>query len=95
MTIINNLDLRPSSSFECLVCQDEKDFIFTESNMLKLRELHDKMETIEKEAQQEASKLREDLLNIWKHMEEPDHVCEAFLDTCQDYSVNTIQAVSN
>ncbi|KMQ93917.1 protein regulator of cytokinesis 1 [Lasius niger] len=92
--MMNDLDISPSSSFQQLICDNPEEFVLSASNMTKLREFRDDLKTQVEEIKCRVEKMKEDLLALWKYLDEPADVCQLFLDRYSDYSSSTINALS-
>lgn len=91
--MMDDLNIAPCSSFEQLVCDKPKEFVFSTNNMTKLRELKDDLKTQIEEAKCRVEKMREDLVALWKYLDEPSEVCQLFLDKHSGNSTDTINAL--
>lgn len=90
--IMDELDIAPSSSFEQLICNNPEEFVLNTSNMTKLREIRDELKTQVEEAKCQVKKMKEDLLTLWKYLDEPVNNYQFFLDRHPGYSTGTINA---
>lgn len=91
--MMNDLDIAPSSSFEHLVCENPQDFVLNTSNMTKLRDFKDQLRTRVEETKEHVEKMKEDLLMLWKYLDEPE-TCYSFLEKYSGYSAVTVNALN-
>lgn len=92
--MMGDLNVSASSSFVHLVCHNSEDFILTNSNITKVKELRDQLKTQIEETKCCIEKMKEDLLALWKYLDEPTDACQSFLDKYSDYSTTTMNALS-
>lgn len=92
--MMKGLDIAPSSSFEHLIYNNPADFVLNTSNMTKLKEFRDKLRTQVEETQRHVEKMKEDLLALWKYLNEPIEACELFLNNYPGYGSATINALN-
>ncbi|XP_012225702.1 protein regulator of cytokinesis 1-like [Linepithema humile] len=90
--MMNDLDIAPSSSFEQLICNNPDQFVLNTNNMTKLREFRDKLKTQVEETKCEIEKMKEELLTLWKYLDEPADIYQSFLDRYIGYGTSTINA---
>ncbi|XP_012527402.1 protein regulator of cytokinesis 1 [Monomorium pharaonis] len=92
--MMNDMGISPSpSSFEELVCNNPEEFVLSTSNMMKLREFRDELNMQVEDARCCVEKLKEDLTALWKYLDEPDDVREAFFQKYPGYSASTVSAL--
>lgn len=94
LELMGDLDISLCSSFEQLVCDNPEEFVFSTNNMGKLKEFKDKLMEQMEETKCRVEKMREDLMALWKYLDEPSDVCQSFLDKHFGYSTGTINALS-
>ncbi|XP_029671592.1 protein regulator of cytokinesis 1-like [Formica exsecta] len=92
--MMDDLDISPSSPFQQLICENPEEFVLSANNMAKLREFRDELKTQVEETKCRVEKMKEDLLALWKYLDEPADVCQLFLDKYSDYSTGTINALN-
>ncbi|XP_072762475.1 protein regulator of cytokinesis 1 [Anoplolepis gracilipes] len=92
--MMNDLDIAPSSPFQQLICENPEEFVLNANNMTKLKEFRDELKTQVEETKCRVEKMKEDLLALWKYLDEPADVCQLFLDKYSDYGTGTINALS-
>ncbi|XP_015606138.1 protein regulator of cytokinesis 1 isoform X2 [Cephus cinctus] len=93
--MMDELRITPSLDFERVVCNDDENFVYTSTNMANLKELRDSLKEQVEEAKFQAQQKREELITLWKYLEEPQHLCEKFLQTYPDYNVTTLTALND
>ncbi|XP_057338745.1 protein regulator of cytokinesis 1-like isoform X1 [Microplitis mediator] len=93
MAMMNEMKHVPSHEFERLVCHDYENFIFSTSNMKKLRELHSDVEEQLHAAKEDAKKKRQELTKLWKFLEIPEEKCQQFLEIHSGYDIPTLNAL--
>lgn len=91
--MMNDLDITPSSSFEHLVYDNPEDFVLSTSNMTKLRDFRDQLKTQVEETKEHVEKIKEDLLILWKYLDEPE-TCHSFLEKYPGYCAATVSALN-
>lgn len=94
MAMMNEMAHVPSLEFERIVCHDYENFIFSTSNMKKLRDLHSDIEEQLQAAKEDAKKKRQELIKLWKFLEIPEEKCQEFLAIHSGYDIPTLNAVS-
>lgn len=92
--MMDDLDIPPSSPFQELICNNPEEFVLNASNMTKLREFRDELSIQVNDAKCCVEKIKEDLLALWKYLDEPADVCQAFLERHPGYSTSTVSAFS-
>ncbi|XP_011259450.1 protein regulator of cytokinesis 1 [Camponotus floridanus] len=92
--MMDDLGISPFSPFQQLICENPEEFVFSTNNMSKLREFRDELKTQVEETKCRVEKMKEDLLALWRCLDEPEDVCQLFLDRYSDYSTGTINALS-
>lgn len=92
--MMDDLGTSPSTLFQQLVCENPEEFVLSAHNMTKLREFRDELKTQVEETKCHVEKMKEDLMALWKYLDEPADVCQMFLDRYSDYSSGTINALS-
>lgn len=92
--MMNDLDVSPSSPFVELVCHNPEEFVLSSNNMMKLRDFRDELSIKVEETKCCVEKMREDLLELWKYLDEPADVCQSFLERYPGYSNSTINALT-
>ncbi|KAG7203524.1 hypothetical protein KM043_013577 [Ampulex compressa] len=92
--MMGDLGILPSLNFEHLICNEPENFAFTTSNMTKLRELRDQYKEQLEEAEQHVKEMRAELIALWKYLNEPQHICQSFLDSYSGCSMATVNALS-
>lgn len=92
--MVGDLDVSPSSPFEELICNNPEEFVLNASNMTKLREFRDELDTQMKDTKCCVEKMKEDLLALWKYLDEPAEVYQSFLEKYSGYNANTVNAFS-
>ncbi|XP_076231286.1 protein regulator of cytokinesis 1 [Calliopsis andreniformis] len=91
--MMDDLGISPSSNFEYLVYKDSENFVFTNNNMTKLRELQDELKHQVNKAKEHVEDIKKDLIALWKHLDEPERMCQSFLSSYMGYSAATINAL--
>lgn len=91
--MMDEMDISPSSQFEQLICNNHEEFVLSASNMTKLREFKDKLIMQVEDTKCCIEKMKEDLLALWKYLDEPADVCQSFLEKHSGYSASTINAL--
>jgi len=92
--MMDELHISPCSPFKELVCNNPEEFVFSSNNMTKLKELKDELKTQMEEIKCRVEKMKEDLLALWKNLDEPADVCQLFLDKYSGYNTSIINALS-
>ncbi|XP_011877300.1 PREDICTED: protein regulator of cytokinesis 1-like isoform X2 [Vollenhovia emeryi] len=92
--MMGDLDISPSSPFEELVCNNPREFVLCASNMTKLREFRDGLSTQVEDTKCCVERMKEDLMALWKYLDEPVDVCQSFLEKHSGYSTSTVSAFS-
>ncbi|XP_012286860.1 protein regulator of cytokinesis 1 isoform X2 [Orussus abietinus] len=95
LEMLDQLNISPCLDFELLVCNDFENFTFTASNMTRLKEFHDDLKNQLEDTKQQAVQKREELIALWKYLDEPLHVGQAFLDQYPGHSVSVLYALNN
>jgi len=90
--MMDDLDISPSSPFEELVCKNPEEFVLSANNMTKLREFRDELSMQVEDTKCCIEKMKEDLLALWKYLDEPSDVCQSFLEMHRGYNTNTVNA---
>ncbi|XP_003702698.1 protein regulator of cytokinesis 1-like [Megachile rotundata] len=93
--MMDDMGISPSSNFEHIISKDSENFVFSNNNMTKLRELRDKLKHQADEAKEHAEDIKRELIALWKYLDEPEHVCQSFLDSYTGYSIVTINALTS
>ncbi|XP_008549083.1 protein regulator of cytokinesis 1 isoform X3 [Microplitis demolitor] len=93
MAMMNEMAHVPSLEFERIVCHDYENFIFSTSNMKKLRDLHSDIEEQLQAAKEDAKKKRQELIKLWKFLEIPEEKCQEFLAIHSGYDIPTLNAL--
>lgn len=92
--MMGDLDISPALPFEKLICNNPEEFMLSASNMTKLREFRDELNTQVKDTKCCVEKLKEDLLVLWKYLDEPAEACQSFFEKYPGYSTSTVNAFS-
>lgn len=92
--MIDDLGTPSLSGFEHLVYKDSENFILNSSNMTKLRELRDELKCKVDRAKEHVEDLKQELIALWKYLDEPEHICQSFLSSYVGYSAATINALT-
>ncbi|KOX76700.1 Protein regulator of cytokinesis 1 [Melipona quadrifasciata] len=92
--MIDDLGAPSLSNFEQSVYKDSENFILNSSNMNKLRELRDELKCKVDTAKEHVENLKQELINIWKYLNEPEHICQSFLNNYVGYSAATTDALT-
>ena len=92
--MMDDLGTSPSSSFQHIVYEDDENYVFSNSNMNKLKELREELEHKVNSAKEHVEDIRQELIALWKYLNEPEHICQSFLSSYQGYSVATINALT-
>ncbi|XP_048267502.1 protein regulator of cytokinesis 1 [Bombus terrestris] len=92
--MMDDLGTSPSSSFQHIVYEDDENYVFSNSNMNKLRELREELEHKVNSAKEHVEDIRQKLIALWKYLNEPEHICQSFLSSYEGYSVATINALT-
>ncbi|XP_060823441.1 protein regulator of cytokinesis 1-like isoform X1 [Bombus pascuorum] len=92
--MMDDLGTSPSSSFQHIVYEDDENYVFSNSNMSKLKELREELEHKVNSAKEHVEDIRQELIALWKYLNEPEHICQSFLSSYQGYSVATINALT-
>ncbi|KAK9305352.1 hypothetical protein QLX08_003606 [Tetragonisca angustula] len=92
--MIDDLGAPSLSSFEHSVYKDSENFILNSSNMIKLRDLRDELKRKVDTAKEHVENLKQDLITLWKYLDEPEHICQSFLNSYVGYSAATINALT-
>ncbi|XP_043597870.1 protein regulator of cytokinesis 1-like isoform X1 [Bombus pyrosoma] len=92
--MMDDLGTSPSSSFQHIVYEDDENYVFSNSNMSKLRELREELEHKVNSAKEHVGEIRQELIALWKYLNEPEHICQSFLSSYEGYSVATINALT-
>ncbi|KAL0120022.1 hypothetical protein PUN28_008002 [Cardiocondyla obscurior] len=90
--MMNDLDISPTTPFEDLICNKPEEFVLNDSNMTKLKELKTKLEIQVEDTKCCLEKMKEDLLVLWKYLDEPNTISQAFFERHTGYGTNTINA---
>ncbi|CAD6226692.1 GSCOCG00005866001-RA-CDS [Cotesia congregata] len=93
MAMMNEMSHVPTHEFENLVCVDYENFIFSTSNMRKLRELHSDIEEQLRAAKEDAKNKRQELIKLWKFLDIPEKKCREFLAVHSGYDIPTLNAL--
>ncbi|XP_074105456.1 protein regulator of cytokinesis 1-like isoform X3 [Cotesia typhae] len=93
MAMMNEMSHVPTHEFERLVCDDYENFIFSTSNMKKLRELHSDIEEQLRAAKEDAKNKRQELVKLWKFLDIPEKKCREFLAIHSGYDIPTLNAL--
>ncbi|KAG7212987.1 hypothetical protein KM043_002327 [Ampulex compressa] len=91
--MIDELEIVPELNFEEIVYSKPESFVFTSNNMTKLREFRDRLLQQVEEAKEQVAEMRENLIILWNHLEEPEHIRQTFLDSHSGISSTTITAM--
>ncbi|KAI4474416.1 hypothetical protein M0802_015614 [Mischocyttarus mexicanus] len=92
--MVHDLGFTPSSYFEETLCNNPENFVFTSANMAMLKDFQEKLEKQLKSAKEEVENKKEELLALWRTLDEPDDLCQAFLDNYPGFSQATIKAIN-
>ncbi|XP_017787723.1 PREDICTED: protein regulator of cytokinesis 1-like [Habropoda laboriosa] len=92
--MMDDLGISPLSNFEHLIYKDSENFVFSSNNMTKLRELRDKLKEEVDTAREHTEDIKKELIALWKYLDEPEHICQAFLNSYIGYSAATINALT-
>ncbi|XP_043488311.1 protein regulator of cytokinesis 1-like isoform X2 [Polistes fuscatus] len=92
--IVQDLGISPSSHFEETVCNNPENFVLTPANMAMLKDFQEKLERQLNSVKEEVENKKEELLELWKSLDEPNDFCQAFLDSYSGYSQATINAMN-
>lgn len=92
--MMDDLGISSSSNFENLVYENSEDFVFTSSNMTKLKEFRDELKHKVDTAKEHVEDIKQELIALWKYLDEPEHICQSFLNSYVGYSVATINALN-
>ncbi|CAL7944982.1 unnamed protein product [Xylocopa violacea] len=92
--MMDDLGTSPSSNFENLVYEGSENFVFNSNNMTKLKELRDELEHQINTAKEHVDDIKQDLITLWKYLDEPEHICQSFLNSYVGYSMATINALN-
>ncbi|OAD56378.1 Protein regulator of cytokinesis 1 [Eufriesea mexicana] len=92
--MMDDLGILPSSSFEHLVYKNNENFVFNNTNMTKLRELRDKLKNEVDTAKEHVEDIKQELIALWKYLDEPEHICQSFINSYVGYSMATINALT-
>ncbi|KZC09252.1 PREDICTED: protein regulator of cytokinesis 1-like [Dufourea novaeangliae] len=88
--MMDELGISPSTNFEHLVYKDSENFVFSSNNMSKLRELKDHLKHQVERAKEYVESIKQELIALWKYLDEPERVCQSFLSSYVGYSTATI-----
>ncbi|XP_017888273.1 protein regulator of cytokinesis 1-like [Ceratina calcarata] len=92
--MMDDLGKTPTTSFENLVCKDSENFVLNSNNMTKLREFRDQLKQQVDSAKEYVEDIKQQLLGLWKYLDEPKHVYESFLNSYVGYSLATVNALT-
>lgn len=92
--MMDDLGKTPSTNFENLVYKDGEDFVFNSNNMTKLKELRDQLKHQVDTTAEYVEDIKQQLIGLWKYLDEPKHVCESFLNSYVGYSLATVNALT-
>lgn len=62
--------------------------------MTKLKEFRDELKHKVDTAKEHVEDIKQELIALWKYLDEPEHICQSFLNSYIGYSVATINALS-
>ncbi|XP_031836756.1 protein regulator of cytokinesis 1-like [Nomia melanderi] len=91
--MMDELGISPSTNFEHLVYKSNENFVFSSNNMTKLRELKDDLKHQMERAKEYVESVKQELLALWKYLDEPERICQSFLNSYVGHSVATINAL--
>ena len=91
--MMDDLGISPSTNFEHFVYKDNENFVFSSSNMTKLREFRDELKHQVDKAKEHVDDIKRDLIALWKYLDQPERICQSFLSSYVGYSVATINAL--
>ncbi|XP_076178878.1 protein regulator of cytokinesis 1-like [Ptiloglossa arizonensis] len=83
----------PSSNFEHYVFKDSENFVFNNNNMTKLKEFRDKLKDRVDKAKEHVEDIKQQLNALWKYLNEPERICQSFVNSYVGCSVATINAL--
>lgn len=92
--MMEELGISPALDFEMMVCCDHGNFIYSQNNMTKLKDMKERLTNQVEHAKSQAQDKRESLIALWDYLDEPLEVRKNFLDTHSGYSLFTLNAVS-
>ncbi|KYN19948.1 Protein regulator of cytokinesis 1 [Trachymyrmex cornetzi] len=92
--MMNDLEISPSSPFIELVCNNPEEFVLSTNNMTKLKEYTDELSMQIEDTKCYVEKMKEDLLALWKYLDEPDDVRQSFLERHPGYNTNSVNALA-
>ncbi|EGI70338.1 PREDICTED: protein regulator of cytokinesis 1-like [Acromyrmex echinatior] len=92
--MMNDLEISPSSPFIELICNNPEEFVLNTNNMTKLKEYKDELSMQIEDTKCCVEKMKEDLLALWKYLDEPDDVCQSFLERHPGYNTNTVTGLA-
>ncbi|KAL6264709.1 hypothetical protein P5V15_004808 [Pogonomyrmex californicus] len=92
--MMDDLDRSPSSQFEQLICNNPEEFVLNASNLTKLREFRDELNMQMEDIKCCVEKMKEDLLALWKYLDEPADICQSFLERYPGYTTSAVNALS-
>lgn len=93
--MMDDLGISPSTNFEHVVYKDSENFVFNSSNMSKLRELRDELKHQVDQAKEHVEDIKHELIALWKYLDEPQDICQSFLNSYAGYSAATINALTS
>ncbi|OXU20207.1 hypothetical protein TSAR_007364 [Trichomalopsis sarcophagae] len=94
LKMMEELGISPALDFEMMVCHDHGNFIYSQNNMTKLKDMKERLTNQVEHAKSQAQDKRESLITLWDYLDEPLEVRKAFLDTHSGYSLATINALN-
>lgn len=94
LEMMEELGINPALDFEMMVCCHHDNFIYSDNNMTKLKDMKERITNQVEHAKSQAQDKKESLIALWDYLDEPLEVRKTFLDTHSGYSLATINAVS-
>ncbi|XP_033322755.2 protein regulator of cytokinesis 1 [Megalopta genalis] len=91
--MMDELGISPSTNFEQLVYKDCDNIVFSSNNMAKLKEFNEELKHQMDRAKEYVDNIKQELINLWKCLDEPERLCHSFLKSYVGYSVATINAL--
>lgn len=93
--MMDDLRIEPSLEFEKIIYHDSHNFVYSSSNMQKLRDLKERLKDQTEQAKLQAQEKRETLVSLYEYLDEPREVRQLFLETHSGFCLITINAVSS
>ncbi|XP_058790974.1 protein regulator of cytokinesis 1-like [Phymastichus coffea] len=94
MKMMEELQINPALDFERMICQDHNQFIFSSTNMTKVRDLKDRLKEQVEQAKTQVEEKKETLISLWDYLDEPMKNRQAFFEAHQGYSLITLSALN-